>query len=51
VLIALVEHSLRTLPPPEERPPDGQPPGGQPPGDQPPGERPPQNGREPQHTP
>ena len=36
VLIALVEHSLRTLPPPDEQPPDGQPP---------------QKGREPQHTP
>lgn len=45
VLIALVEHSLRTLPPAPE-----QPPGGQPPGEQPPDERPPQNGREQQHT-
>jgi hypothetical protein len=45
VLIALAEHSLRTLPPPDEQPPD----------EQPPDERPPdgqvQNGREPQHTP
>jgi uncharacterized protein len=46
VLIALVEHSLRTLPPPGE-----QPPGEQPPGERPPDGRPPQNGREPQHTP
>jgi signal recognition particle receptor subunit beta len=36
VLIALVEHSLRTLPPPDEPPPE---------------EPPPQNGREPQHAP
>jgi signal recognition particle receptor subunit beta len=41
VLIALVEHSLRTLPPPGEQPAD----------QQPPDDQPPQNGREPQHTP
>jgi uncharacterized protein len=40
VLITLVEHSLRTLPPPDETSP----------GEQPPDEQPPQNGREPQHT-
>ena len=47
VLIALVEHSLRTLPPPDEPPPD-EPPPDEPP---PPGGQPPQNGREPQHVP
>jgi hypothetical protein len=46
VLIALVEHSLRTLPPPDDQPESGQPADGQPPEDQPP-----QNGREPQRTP
>jgi len=45
VLIALVEHSQRTLPPPAGQPADGQPEDGQPPDDQPP-----QNGREPQRT-
>jgi len=46
VLIALVEHSLRTLPPPDE-----QPAAEQPAAEQPPGEQPPRNGREPQQTP
>jgi signal recognition particle receptor subunit beta len=48
VLIALVEHSLRTLPPPDERPPpDKQPPAGE----RSPYEQPPRNGRGPQRTP
>lgn len=46
VLIALVEYSLRTLPPPDETSP-----GETSRGEQPPGGQPPQNGREPQHTP
>src|SRR6185312_11448050 len=51
VLIALVEHSLRTLPPPDEQPADEQPAAEQPAAEQPPGEQPPRNGREPQQTP
>jgi hypothetical protein len=45
VLIALVEHSLRTMPPPGE-PPPGEPPPGEPPlAEPPPGEQPPSNGQ------
>jgi signal recognition particle receptor subunit beta len=51
VLIALVEHSLRTMPPPDEQRPDEQRPDAQPPDAQPPDAQPPtkpqpeQNGR------
>jgi hypothetical protein len=41
VLIALVEHSLRTMPPADEQPADEQPTGEQPADEQPAGEPPP----------